>query len=91
MKTKIFTSILTFSTLVFSLSAHAHDPKEHMQNAEKPDCAAMKNMDNSKMDMNDPVMQAMMEQCAQDSHKDQKSESNYDDHSTKDKSMKHNM
>jgi len=41
--------------------------------------------------MNDPVMQAMMEQCAQDSHKDQKSESNHDDHSTEDKSMKHNM
>ncbi len=44
-------------------AASAHDPKLHEQNAQKPDCAAMKNMDMSKMDMNDPVMKAMHEKC----------------------------
>tara|TARA_R110000782_G_scaffold172559_3_gene264183 strand:+ start:449 stop:730 length:282 start_codon:yes stop_codon:yes gene_type:complete len=57
---------IAISTLAFTLSAQAHDPKEHMNNAEKPDCAAMENMDHSKMDMNDPVMQAMMKQCMGD-------------------------
>ena len=28
----------------------------------------MKNMDHSQMDMDDPVMQAMMKQCMQDMH-----------------------
>lgn len=65
---------LSLAVLLISLhmtfSAQAHDPKEHMKEAEKPDCAAMKNMDHSKMDMNDPVMQAMMKQCMKDQHQD---------------------
>lgn len=63
MRSKFITLSIAISTLAFTLSAQAHDPKEHMNNAEKPDCAAMENMDHSKMDMNDPVMQAMMKQC----------------------------
>lgn len=47
--------------------AIAHDPAEHAKEAAAknapPDCAAMKNMDHSKMDMNDPVMKAMMAKC----------------------------
>ena len=66
MKTKTLTFALALSTLAFTLSAQAHNPKEHMKNAEKPDCSAMKNMDHGKMDMNDPVMQAMMKQCMKD-------------------------
>lgn len=42
-----------------------------MKNAEKPDCAVMDNMDHSKMDMNDPVMQAMMKQCMSTMHHDE--------------------
>ena len=49
--------ILTFT------SANAHDPSEHKDSAEKPKCEMMENMDHSKMDSNDPVMQAMMEKC----------------------------
>ena len=49
--------ILTF------ISANAHDPSEHKDNAEKPKCEMMENMDHSKMDSDDPVMQAMMEKC----------------------------
>ena len=63
MRSKFTTMSIAVSTLAFILSAQAHDPKEHMNNAEKPDCAAMENMDHSKMDMNDPLMQAMMKQC----------------------------
>jgi uncharacterized protein involved in copper resistance len=66
MRSKFITLSIAISTLAFTLSAQAHDPKEHMDNAEKPDCAAMENMDHSKMDMNDPVMQAMMKQCMGD-------------------------
>ncbi len=58
------------STLALCLSiplANAHDPSEHAKesNAAKagPDCAAMKAMDHSKMDPNDPVMKAMNARC----------------------------
>ena len=68
MNMKTLATVIVLSTLGIALSAQAHDPKEHMKDAEKPDCAAMKNMDHSKMDMNDPVMQAMMKQCMNDMH-----------------------
>lgn len=58
------------SALVLGVAAQfavAHDPAEHAKEAAAknapPDCAAMKNMDHSKMDMNDPVMKAMMAKC----------------------------
>lgn len=86
MSTKYFTSVITILTLGVAFSAQAHDPKEHMEDAEKPDCTAMKNMDHSKMDMNDPVMQAMMKKCMKDMKNMQQdngqeiSESDHDDH-----------
>jgi hypothetical protein len=66
MKTKHFTPIIAFAALGVAFSVQAHDPKEHMKDAENPNCAAMKNMDHSKMDMKDPVMQAMMKPCMHD-------------------------
>ncbi len=63
MKTNQSAPIFLLVTLGMAFGAQAHDPKEHMKDAEKPDCKAMKDMDHSKMDMNDPVMQAMMKQC----------------------------
>ncbi|AUM11105.1 hypothetical protein [Ketobacter alkanivorans] len=60
--------MLLVAGLSLPLLAQAHDPKEHMKDAEKPDCAAMNNMDHSKMDRNDPVMQAMMKKCMADTH-----------------------
>jgi len=48
---------------MLALSAQAHSEKEHMKTAENPDCESMKMMDHSKMDMNDPVSMAMMQQC----------------------------
>jgi hypothetical protein len=68
MQTKRFTPIIAFAALGVAFSVQAHDPKEHMKDAENPNCATMKNMDHSKMDMNDPVMQAMMKQCMNDMH-----------------------
>lgn len=47
----------------FIATAQAHDPSEHTTKVEKPKCAAMKNMDHSKMDANDPIMMAMMKKC----------------------------
>lgn len=48
--------------------AHAHDPSQHKEKSEKPDCAAFEKMDHSKMDPNDPVMQAMMKKCQDTTH-----------------------
>jgi len=70
MKRKLLSPILVLAALGAAFSAQAHDPKEHMKDAENPNCAAMKDMDHSKMDMNDPVMQAMMKQCMKDMHND---------------------
>jgi hypothetical protein len=70
---------LSVPPLLLAFSACAHDPAEHMKEGQKPDCAAMKNMDHSKMDMKDPVMQAMMQKCMKEMHGDQAPEG--DDHS----------
>ncbi len=70
MKLKLLSPILILAALGVAFSAQAHDPKEHMKDAENPNCAAMKDMDHSKMDMNDPVNQAMMKQCVKDMHND---------------------
>lgn len=71
MNTKIISLIIALAALGTTFSAQAHDPKEHMKDAEKPDCEAMENMDHNTMDMNDPVTQAMMKQCRQDMHHDE--------------------
>jgi len=54
---------LALSVVLFAGPALAHDPKEHAAEAADPDCAAMKNMDPEKMDMSDPVVQALHEKC----------------------------
>jgi hypothetical protein len=64
MKAKTISSLLATPILLLAMVAQAHDPKEHMTDAEMPDCGMMGNMDHSKMDMSDPVMQAMMEKCS---------------------------
>lgn len=88
MKHKYLSWQAALPALLLALSAQAHDPAEHMKGAEKPDCTAMRDMDHSKMDMNDPLMQAMMQKCkdemnqdeaASDDSKDKPSESNEDD------------
>ena len=63
MKIKFIAPLLALTAFAIAMGVQAHDPKEHMKDAEKPDCSAMKDMDHSTMDMNDPVMQAMMKKC----------------------------
>jgi hypothetical protein len=56
-------ALASSAALMISVTAHAHEASEHMKDAQSPDCAAMAEMDHDKMDMNDPVMAAMMKQC----------------------------
>jgi len=62
------TTILAAVFLSIAQGAFAHDPAEHAKDAAAakagPNCEAMKMMDHSKMDPNDPVMKAMMAKCA---------------------------
>lgn len=62
--------IVTTVSLMFAVTVtYAHDASMHKKkNAEKPKCEAMQNMDHSKMDSNDPIMQAMMKQCMDTDH-----------------------
>ncbi|GAB3326540.1 hypothetical protein [Haliea atlantica] len=57
--------------LFLAFSAQAHDPVEHMKGSEKPDCAAMQHTDRSRLDSDDAVMQAMMQKCMDEMHRDQ--------------------
>ena len=54
--------------LLLALSAQAHEPSKHADGDGKPNCAKMKEMDHSKMDKDDPVMQAMMKKCMKKMH-----------------------
>lgn len=60
--------LATVLLLTFAQGAFAHDPAEHAKEAAAakagPNCEALKSMDHSKMDPNDPVMKAMMAKCA---------------------------
>ncbi|MBL4774422.1 MAG: hypothetical protein JKX98_12835 [Alcanivoracaceae bacterium] len=67
------TIILSVSALVFSLSVSAHDPSMHKKKeAKKADCTAFNKMQKAgtKMDMNDPIMLAMMKKCKNKKAKD---------------------
>ena len=61
MKKLMIHSMALVATAFIASTTLAHDPSEHMVNNEEPKCAGM---DHSKMDMTDPVAQAMMEQCS---------------------------
>ena len=94
MKMKPFAPLLALTIVATAMNAQAHEPKEHMKDAEKPDCSAMKDMDHSKMDMNDPVMQAMMKKCMKDMHhgKDKNEsdlEHSHDDNESEDEHAEH--
>ena len=87
MKRKIFCwqVALAVPGLLLGFSAQAHEPEKHMKEAEKPECAAMKTMDPSKMDRDDPVMQAMMQKCMDEMHQEEAGpEDSHADHSRHD-------
>ena len=70
MKYAIHTTLAACTSVLLLIAqpVFAHDPAQHAKEAAaataKPNCAAMKDMDMSKMNMNDPVMQAMHAKCA---------------------------
>jgi len=81
MKTINKTLILSAGLMTLSLNALAHDPSLHTKKAEKADCTNYNKMVESgkKMDMNDPVMIAMMKKCKnQDGNHDQHEEKKAD-------------
>lgn len=78
MKKYFLLCLVSLPAMMLALYTQAHDPKEHMQNTEKLDCSAMKNMDHSKMDMDDPVVLAIMEKCKE--HMDDENEKKEDKH-----------
>ena len=63
MKNKKLSVLIAVPALMLALSVQAHSEKEHMKNAESPECGDMSTMEPGKMDMSDPVMMAMMQQC----------------------------
>ncbi|EGG93740.1 hypothetical protein IMCC1989_813 [gamma proteobacterium IMCC1989] len=68
-KSTLTTLTILTSSILLASNVYAHAPELHKKkNAEKPKCEAMKDMDHSKMDMNDPITQAMMKQCMASEH-----------------------
>jgi len=63
MKFQTLSYFVALPVFMLAISAQAHNPEEHINKGQAPNCAAMKDMDHSKMDMSDPVMQAMMQKC----------------------------
>ncbi|MCZ6855967.1 MAG: hypothetical protein O7G86_18785 [Gammaproteobacteria bacterium] len=62
-KQSFFLLIGTLAVTLVALPGLAHDPKEHEAESVSPDCAAMKDMDTSKMAKDDPVLMAMLQKC----------------------------
>lgn len=78
-----------FVLAAFALPALAHDPKMHKQEGAAPaDCSKMKDMNMSKMDMNDPVMKAMREKCKAAMGHDDAQPDGMEGHDMKDMDMK---
>lgn len=64
---------LLASALVIALYAVpglTHDPDEHEAESVSPDCAAIENIDASKVDSNDPVTLAILQKCQDMVHDD---------------------
>lgn len=79
----ILSLALAAALVAFAPGAFAHDPAEHAKESAEakagPNCEAMKTMDHSKMDPNDPVMKAMMKKCAQHKPAEQKAQKGTED------------
>lgn len=91
MKKLMIHSMALVATAFIASTTLAHDPSEHMTKNEEPKCAGM---DHSKMDMTDPVAQAMMEQCSMSGDKqkmEMKHSQHKDMHSSEKESMKMKM
>ena len=55
---------LSLALAVLSCPTLAHDASTHEpKDAAAPDCSSLKTMDASKVDMSDPLMKALYDQC----------------------------
>ena len=64
-----FSFTLSLALITLPIAVFAHDPSLHKKaGSAAPDCAQMKDMDLSAMDVNDPVAQALHEKCAHSTH-----------------------
>jgi len=82
-------SLLSAGALVVALYAApglTHDPQEHEAESTTPECAAIANIDASKVDSNDPVMQAILQKCQTATHDD---DSDNDEHQDEEHSEEH--
>ena len=61
MKIVFIRSLLLLASTLAVFTALAHDPADHRQKNDKPNCAGI---NHNQMDINDPVAQAIMEQCS---------------------------
>ena len=68
MKTLLFGTLLATTILIATESVKAHDPSEHADAREMPDCTTMPDLDDVGMDRSDPVAQALRKQCMSSLH-----------------------
>jgi len=59
MNKTIYRTATGVAVLLVMAQALAHDPSEHKNDSAQPNCEAMKTMDDSGVDKNDPVMMSM--------------------------------
>ena len=81
---KYFLIIAIAFFMLSSIKVSAHDPKEHASENEAPNCQMLASMDHEKMDMNDPVMLAMQENCKGTMMMDDHGNESMMDHMTED-------
>ena len=60
--------LLLASTLVWTQPGQAHDPAMHQPEGESPNCLTMTHMEGSDLSEEDPILQAMRQQCATEYH-----------------------
>src|SRR3954469_8383687 len=66
---KIQKWVIGVAAVLVTVSASAHDPKEHEKEAQQAaDCAKLNDMDMSKMDPNDPITKALHKKCEAQVH-----------------------
>lgn len=56
--------------VLYAVPGFAHDPDEHEAESVSPDCAAIENIDASKVDSNDLVTLAILQKCQDMVHED---------------------
>lgn len=59
----IFSTAISTVVFLTSNASFAHDPSKHKVSEDAPNCEGLGELDDSLMDSDDPVMQAILAQC----------------------------